>query len=105
MKTNTYQPKVDNTTTPPKSTIQNTILWPNVEVWVGEEKIEGIIGLTFTEEVKTLHPLKRCRQCQYSYKHQYGKMYYCSQKKSNRTAYGHARIKMNSLACGLFRRR
>ena len=40
-----------------------------------------------------------CRSCKHRYKHQYGKMFYCSKQKQKRTAYGDKKIKVGDPAC------
>ena len=48
---------------------------------------------------------KTCRSCDFRYKHEYGKMYYCKQKKDPRTAYGDKKIKAGDPACPLFKQK
>lgn len=49
-------------------------------------------------------PDKTCRSCKYRYKHQYGKMFYCSEQKQKGTAYGDKKIKAGSPACYLYKK-
>jgi hypothetical protein len=56
------------------------------------------------EEITLPKPKYRCRNCIHSYKHNYGKMYYCEMQRDVRTSYGHTKIKMNSHACELFQK-
>ncbi len=44
-----------------------------------------------------------CRSCEYRYKHEYGKMFYCSKRKSNKTSYGHVKIKAGDSACLMYK--
>jgi len=43
-----------------------------------------------------------CRQCVFRYKHEYGKMFYCSKRRQKSTAYGDLKIKVGDPACILF---
>ena len=40
-----------------------------------------------------------CRTCKFRYKHEYGKMFYCSKRKQKNTAYGDKKIKAGDNAC------
>jgi len=45
---------------------------------------------------------KTCRSCQFRYKHQYGKMFYCRKQKQKGTAYGDKKIKAGDIACSMY---
>lgn len=47
-------------------------------------------------------PKVTCISCKFRYKHQYGKMFYCSKQKSNRTSYGNKKIKAGDPACHMY---
>lgn len=48
-------------------------------------------------------PHKTCQSCEHLTRHFYNKGYkYCTQKGSNRTAYGLEKIKSRDKACGIF---
>lgn len=47
-------------------------------------------------------PGKTCRTCINRYKHEYGKMFYCSQQKQKGTSYGHKKIKAGNPACYMY---
>jgi hypothetical protein len=76
------------------------VIWNDVEVSHNGVVLDEVQSVSMTFKL----PLKimRCRHCMYSYKHTYGKMYYCRKRYSRRTAYGHAKIKMNDRACVMF---
>jgi len=43
-----------------------------------------------------------CRTCEFKYKHEYGKMFYCSKQKQKETSYGHRKIKAGNPACHMY---
>lgn len=43
-----------------------------------------------------------CRNCKHRYKHEYGKMFYCSQQRQKGTAYGDKKIKAGDTACHIY---
>lgn len=43
-----------------------------------------------------------CRTCDHRYKHQYGKMFYCSKQQQKGTAYGDKKIKAGDDACHMY---
>lgn len=45
-----------------------------------------------------------CRTCLYKYKHEYGKMLYCSKAFDKKTAYGNKKIKAGNKACHLYKK-
>jgi hypothetical protein len=68
--------------------------------------IQGTLFDLPTEPAIAVEPVLatglRCRKCKFVYKHQYGKMKYCSKQSDKKTAYGHKKIKTNSHACEMF---
>jgi hypothetical protein len=48
-------------------------------------------------------PINTCRKCKFRYKHEYGKMFYCSKQKQKGTSYGDKKIKAGDSACNLFK--
>ena len=58
-----------------------------------------IIDETAPVQVKILH---RCRSCRFYYKHEYGNMHYCRKRIQRNTAYGHKKVKGNSVSCWLY---
>ena len=53
-------------------------------------------------EFKKTKSTKTCRTCEYRYKHEYGKMFYCSKQKQKGTSYGHKKIKARDNACSMY---
>ena len=53
-------------------------------------------------EIVPKKPKNTCRNCTFRYKHQYGKMFYCSKQKQKGTAYGDKKIKAGDAACHMF---
>ena len=49
-----------------------------------------------------IKPLQTCRNCKFRYKHQYGKMFYCSKQFQKGTSYGNKKIKAGDPACHMF---
>lgn len=47
-------------------------------------------------------PETTCRTCLNRYKHEYGKMFYCSKQKQKHTAYGNKKIKAGDPACHMY---
>lgn len=54
------------------------------------------------EEIKNEKPKVTCRHCEFRYKHDYGKMFYCRKQDDPRTSYGHRKIKAGDKVCHLF---